>query len=296
MLTAFSMLRPASSASAQGVRVIYETESLYYSISVYDKGGVRYLRCDNQVQSGMDLKAPDSLFYEYVRSFFSALAFKEHAYYDSAEAVFVGLGAGSLPGYFMNKFPDARLDIIELDPEVARIAGEYFDFSPSANTALAIEDARVFLARSSKKYDLIMLDPFYGATIPFHLTTREFLELLRGRLKPGGMVVGHYWGPQHNEYFDAQLRTFQEVFREVRMLDNGLNSIILVAMAEDTRVEPEELYRSARAFMKARDVDFDMEALLKKELRLNTPKNLEADVLTDDYAPVNIMRERVKGR
>ena len=39
-----------------------------------------------------------------------------------------------------------------------------------------------------------MIDAFYADAIPFHLVTREFLELVRSRLDPGGVVVTNMIG------------------------------------------------------------------------------------------------------
>ena len=44
------------------------------------------------------------------------------------------------------------------------------------------------------RYDAILVDAYRQPYIPFYLSTREFFELCRDRLRPGGMVmvnVGH---------------------------------------------------------------------------------------------------------
>ena len=49
------------------------------------------------------------------------------------------------------------------------------------------EDARPFLRRTDERYDAIFVDAYRQPYIPFYLTTREFFELARDRLSPGGV-------------------------------------------------------------------------------------------------------------
>ena len=44
-----------------------------------------------------------------------------------------------------------------------------------------------------------MLDAYYSDALPFHLTTQEFLELVRDRLAPGGIVVANVIGAVEGE-------------------------------------------------------------------------------------------------
>ena len=60
------------------------------------------------------------------------------------------------------------------------------------------EDARPYLRRTDRRYDVIMVDAYRQPYIPFYLATREFFQLARDRLEPGGVVivnVGHPRGP-----------------------------------------------------------------------------------------------------
>jgi spermidine synthase len=55
---------------------------------------------------------------------------------------------------------------------------------------VVIDDARRFLRRANRPYEVIFLDVFHGIRcIPSHLTTREFFELIRRGLDDGGVLV-----------------------------------------------------------------------------------------------------------
>ena len=65
---------------------------------------------------------------------------------------------------------------------------------PRRGCALHTEDARPFLRRTDARYDAIFVDAYRQPYIPFYLATKEFFELARDRLTPGGVVlinVGH---------------------------------------------------------------------------------------------------------
>lgn len=82
----------------------------------------------------------------------------------------------------------------ELDPDVVRIARKYFTFLAKckADVSVVTGDARVNLKKEpAGRFDLLYLDAFTGGSVPFHLVTREALELYRSRLKPGGLMLFH---------------------------------------------------------------------------------------------------------
>src|SRR4029453_6949451 len=72
--------------------------------------------------------------------------------------------------------------------------------------------------------------------VPFHLTTREFLELARERLTPGGVIVTNVIGSGKGEgskLFRALYRTYRSVFPPVLVHPvgggTGYQNLIVVA-------------------------------------------------------------------
>jgi hypothetical protein len=104
----------------------------------------------------------------------------------------LGLGAGSLA---CHRHEGEQWTFFEIDPEVVRIAREpkLFRFlsacAPSAPIVLG--DARLTLAGTPARYDLIILDVFSSDAIPVHLLTREAFGDYLSRLAPHGMIVAH---------------------------------------------------------------------------------------------------------
>jgi spermidine synthase len=192
------------------------------------------------------------------------------------------------------------VDAVDIDPEVIRIAKEYFKTPEDARLRLVAKDGRRFIQESKEKYDLIFLDAYNSDTIPFHLTTREFYREVAARLAPGGVVVsniiGSLRGPQ-SSFFRALYRTLGEVFPTLYTIPTydaswqimGEINIILIASQDTTRLTRGDLVgRAGRLGGKlvpaAELAEF---ASYLHEIPVDTTG---VPVLTDDFAPVEILR------
>ncbi|MCA9417543.1 MAG: fused MFS/spermidine synthase, partial [Candidatus Omnitrophica bacterium] len=94
---------------------------------------------------------------------------------------------------------DQHWTFFEIDPEVARIAGDptLFTFLSDAfpndsRMDIVIGDARLNLAKAEdSSFDLIVLDAFSSDSVPIHLLTQEALEIYLSKLTEGGLLVFH---------------------------------------------------------------------------------------------------------
>jgi hypothetical protein len=104
----------------------------------------------------------------------------------------VGLGTGSLA---CHKRSNEQWTFFEIDPAVVRIARDprLFNFISACapDLSIVLGDARLTLAASAQRYDLIILDAFSSDAIPVHLLTREALAGYLTRLEEGGVLVMH---------------------------------------------------------------------------------------------------------
>ena len=289
-LTAMLALQGAGGRDA-GAVVRYEYESKYFKIRVvdYPDEGRRCLHFSRSrgVQSSMFLDDPVKLDLRYSKTMMAALALKPEA----KDLLLVGLGGASIPKFIQKHFPDLRMDIVELDPDVVRVCQEYFAFKGTPNTRVVVMDGRMYFKRAEKKYDVILLDAYAADHIPFHLTTREFIALVKDRLKPGGLVASNLWEQAVNRFYYAELKTFQEAFPQVYLLPAGTSgNIIVFGSAETDPVSREEWVRRARAVARGRDLGFDLGDLVGEEYRYYTDRPNAEKALTDDMAPIDTMR------
>ena len=109
-------------------------------------------------------------------------------------AFVIGLGTGMLPRFFSEKAPEIATTSVEIDPEVVRVAGEYFGFRADANDRVLVGDGRSVLEREKGPWDAIFLDAYFSDSVPFHLTTLEFFQLCRDRLSPDGVFAANIVG------------------------------------------------------------------------------------------------------
>ena len=109
-----------------------------------------------------------------------------------ARVAAVGLGTGSLA---CHKRGGEDWTFFEIDPDVVRIARDPSLFSfisvCAPDVPVVLGDARLTLAASAQRYDLIILDAFSSDAIPVHLLTREALGGYLARLAPGGALLLH---------------------------------------------------------------------------------------------------------
>lgn len=103
----------------------------------------------------------------------------------------IGLGIGTLVAYGL---PGAHADLIEIDPEVVRIARdpEAFTYLRDAVCSydVMVADGRLAIeAADENTYDLIVLDAFSSDSIPVHLVTLEAFGVYQRALKPDGLIL-----------------------------------------------------------------------------------------------------------
>jgi spermidine synthase len=159
----------------------------------------------------------------------------------------VGLGGGTIPSFVRRHFPEARIDVVEIDPGVAEVARSHFGFREDAKMRAHVEDGRRFIERAERRYDIIFLDAFGTDSVPYSLVTREFLDRVRRALAPRGVVIGNIWGRASNPLYDSMLRTYQAVYDEVSTIDvHGSGNKIVVALPWKPALSTQDLVRRSR--------------------------------------------------
>ncbi|MGE5689597.1 MAG: fused MFS/spermidine synthase [Pseudomonadota bacterium] len=279
--------------AAGGFDVVFQADTRYHHLAVVDDGaGSRYLRFDNSFQSGMTIAKPFDTRFRYTDYFDLGLAYNP----DARRVLFVGLGGGSAPKRFWRDFPRLDLRVVELDPVVVDVARTYFALPDDPRLRVEVEDGRRYLTRTDGRYDVIVLDAYFSDSIPFHLTTREFVELVHRHLAPGGVVlanvIGSVEGPG-SKLLRSFVRTYRTAFptvavhpviepRDGRSLTE-LRNIILVAT---DGALPSESFLLERWRKLAPPGAPDLEAPIRD--RYDKPlRTADVPTLTDDYAPTD---------
>ena len=277
------------------VRAARDTQ--YHRMVVADDSDSRYLRFDSSFQSGMWLDDPYRARFRYTDYLNLGIAHRPAA----RDVLFIGLGGGSSPKRMWRDFPRLRLQAVELDPDVVEAAYRWFELPRDPRLAVDVDDGRRWLTRHEKRWDVIVIDAFYADAIPFHLATREFLQLVRERLAPGGVVVVNVIGSvtgSESKLLRSLTKTYGSSFPTVLLYPvyDGVGdrnptytrNVILVAT---------DAAAPSTAFLRARWKAIREAAPRRR--RTSTARSLTAGgtpcashdvpVLTDDYAPTDAL-------
>jgi len=270
-------------------KVLLEKESLYHYILVFEEDGIRRLqfrRSGNEYEeSAINIHQPLKFEMYYYTLMFAGFAHKP----DPKRILFIGLGGGTISMAIHHYFPKVPIDNIELDPDVVSVAKKYFGFKEDGLMKVYVRDGRVQvrrLLRDKMKYDIIFVDTFRGGYIPYHLTTKEFMECLKGLLTSDGVVVSNL-RPGFESYHYHR-RTFNAVFNNQYSYGSGGNVIVIV----DAREKPltqKDLLAVARRLQKEKQFTLDLPDIIEEDGMQNGYVH-KGPILTDDYAPTDVLR------
>lgn len=149
----------------------------------------------------------------------SALTWRGFIPQTKARVLIVGLGGGILCRWFLNHFAHAKVEVVEPDAEVLRIAREVFELDRSVKVWST--DGRTFFEKATQKYDIIVLDAFDETYIPSDMLSAEFLNLVKRCLRKDALLIANGWvSKDFNPY---ENRTYQEVFENLWELKRAPN-------------------------------------------------------------------------
>ncbi len=155
------------------------------------------------------------------------------------------------------KYSNARVDCVELDPDIIRMTRRYVragnsDVLSSERVRIIMEDGRSFLRKSDDHYDAILLNLPEPATAQSNrFYTKEFFDLAKRRLRPGGVfsfIVGsseNAIGPELRELLASLFATLSAVFPETQVIPGDRN--IFLGSTDRLTIDPEEMVRRIAA-------------------------------------------------
>jgi spermidine synthase len=272
---------------------VYETDTPYHHLVVADyydptsQSTIRVLIMDDNLHSAMDLQNPNRTVYPYTDYFNLGFLLNPRI----SRVLFIGGGGFTGPKQFLRDYPNVTVDVVELDPEVVSVAEQYFGVNAS-NPRLHIytNDGRIFLADTTQRYDLIVLDAYSRSYVPFHLMTLEFFKLVESHLTNNGVIISNLISgiaTDNDQLLTAEINTMHAVFPNVYGFP--------VEGTSYTEPQNVEILATNSAQHLA-ESDFEQRAASSKLVKIPemsdyvsnyfaVPQN-DSPILTDDYAPV----------
>jgi SAM-dependent methyltransferase len=212
-------LLPEPTPESSDEQVLYEVESPLGTIRVVEivypgqRQPERRLYVNDEEESGELVRsgAPTLAYIAAAEQWFAATARRGDSY------LFLGGGAYTLPRRVAERDPQARITVVELDPEVTRVAHQFFGMRPQLGIRTIHGDARAYLDRAENvAFERIFVDVYAGQeSLPYSLVTREAFERLARLLRPEGVLtinaIGITAGVGERRFWSL-VRTISEVF------------------------------------------------------------------------------------
>lgn len=192
----FNIIKPASmfvlaAALVFGAEAkLYDMTTQYANYSIADESdmkmmgfdaykGARALVSNSIVQSVIDGDGGNSLYIDFINDSYTSLLPPE------GKVLVIGSG-GFTTGRML---PSGAIDFVDIDHKVKEYAEKEFLKGP-INGKFHTADAREFLLAAKAKYDVIILDTFNSKySIPWHLASREYFQLVASKVKANGLIL-----------------------------------------------------------------------------------------------------------
>ena len=166
----------------------------------------------------------------------------------------VGCGAGVTAGSFLTYPSVTNIVICEIEPLIPEVVAQFFaeqnyNVVKSPRVRIVFDDARHFVLTTREKFDIITSDPIHpwvkGAAT---LYTREYFELCKQHLNPGGLDT--QWVPLYESnsgVVKSEVATFFQVFTNGTVWSNddsgqGYDTVLL-GSADPIHIDVEAMQR-----------------------------------------------------
>lgn len=282
-----------SSIPSTRASLLYDRNGTYEHITVFEATYrnrlARFLTLDQNSSSARYVGSDDHVFgytqYYQLHRLLSAPA---------QRALVLGGGAYTIPASLIRELPGVTVDVVDIEPLLYQVSQDYFGLEPNERLRNHVTDGRRFLADSSVAYDFIFSDVYYSLhAVPAHFTTREFFELAKSRLAPGGIFVVNLIGSLadgSDSFVPAEIKTFGEVFANTAYYavtdpasDEVQNVMVIGVNGDQSILDPTAL---------AQAVDDFLVTLPSHQIDLSQLNLAASPTLTDSFAPVEYMMAR----
>ena len=236
--------------------LLAEVHDAFGRVRVVEMGEYRFLEFGDAVEQSCVFSAdPAWLEYDYTRGMLLGALLHESA----ETALFLGLGAGNLTQCCLKFLALDDVEVIELRPDVPRLAMQFLGLTDDPRLTIRIGDAMTLLA-TAETADLIFLD-LYTDTGPAagHLGWK-FLEDCQLKLNPGGWLVINQWGTDGGKPLGAAVLRglFHRHYWEIPVKEG--NVILLIPASLEQQLDTQAV--TARCEELAPRLGYSLQSLL----------------------------------
>lgn len=239
-------------------RLVYRCQTSVGPVEVREDANHRWMHFGSDaVQTAMALTDVTRLVAPYTRRMMAALLFQDAP----RNVALLGLGAGALARFILHHLPAARLDAVEVNPQVLAVAREFFGLPDSPRLRVFVQDAMDYLV-AARDLDLLLIDLFDAARLPAALHGSPFFESCRRALSAQGVAVLNLLSRDDKE-FAAVLARFRAAFagRSLCLPVPGYRNVVVLGFAQPPEYRTRGLL-TARARVLDAGSDLGLEAMV----------------------------------
>ena len=277
-MAALLAIPPGAIKGTDEGRVIYETETEYqYARVVEYDDGVRRLEL-NEGQAVHSTYRPGTVL---TGNYWDALLVDPFAALsgEPERVAMLGTAAGTTARAYARYLPGRGSTPSRSTASCSTSAAATSTSRTARSCARSPRTRARSCAARPERYDVIMVDAYRQPYIPFYLTTKEFFELARDRLAPGGVVAINVGHPAGSDRLEKVLSaTLRAVFGSVAR--DPLNPTNTILMGSDAPLT------GGRLLAASRSLPADLRPLALRAAGRLRPGLEGGRVYTDDHAPV----------
>lgn len=238
------------------------------------------LYCNGTEQSRINVTNPEELDFEYMQHM-DVAASELLGQNETARVAHVGAGACALALAWSKKWPRSTHVAFEVDEWLANNLRDVLPLPKKPTLRLRLQDGSEALQSSKASYDIIVRDAFDQAQVPSHLQTVEWNELVKSRLRTGGIYLANVaHGPSINGKPDLaairQVFPFVVAIGDKKVLHSARKGNIIAVASSDASLSARSLEQSLRRLplpVQVADAE-ELEKLLGGARGFNDPSTL----------------------
>jgi len=145
------------------------------------------------------------------------------------QTLILGAGLGSAVSILNNMGFYPVITLVDIDTVVLQWALEFSDKNSPAKINPVSADAFEFVKNDKSSYDLLVIDIFLGRQVPEFVSSIEFLDLSKNRLRSGGALVLNYIINAEDEWRLME-KNFKQVFPYSKLINLGVNRVFIATV------------------------------------------------------------------
>jgi len=145
----------------------------------------------------------------------------------------LGLGGGTVVQLIKNRWPDAKIVGIEIDPVIVKIGKRFFGLGEIKNLKIIKTNAFKWVdghfddLNHQSKFDLIIVDLYIGNRFPQEAQSDKFLKNLKKLLAKNGLVIFNWLKGKSEKQFEEKIK---KIFPAIEKIETPTNLFFVLKL------------------------------------------------------------------